>query len=389
MDSSLEVNGSILCSKWDLSTQTPHGGQEWRGMKNFIEDFSVTTNPLGTPEIALKAALDVASTIHHYPAADFEPAWSSMAEYISKDRSFAVATVTNGTHKKSLLDDLKSRLLLGNGASELIDLCIRCCPGSTWRPGPFRTQYKEYERAAESNGKKALEWDDSAADILCMVNPCNPTGDFWTAEEVKRYIEQTCKDNSTVLLDESMIPFLGPNWRSESIVSQEAWMEDMHQRRGIHIFVVHSWTKIWSCPGLRIGTLVTPNADYAKQIRRRQVPWSLNSFAIAFLASVTQDEEYMRQTWEFIPAWRKAMHTAISACHPHWKIHGVEWMSFLWIETPSKEEAEYYVTLCKERGVPIRWGSNGYNLPSFIRLGVRNPESVDVLMNALQQPFLI
>ena len=37
-------------------TQTYHGGQDWRNIGNFIEDFSVTTNGLGTPVKALEAA---------------------------------------------------------------------------------------------------------------------------------------------------------------------------------------------------------------------------------------------------------------------------------------------------------------------------------------------
>lgn len=38
------------------TTQTYHGGQDWRGLDNFMEDFSVTTNGLGTPVGALEAA---------------------------------------------------------------------------------------------------------------------------------------------------------------------------------------------------------------------------------------------------------------------------------------------------------------------------------------------
>lgn len=41
---------------WDRNTQTYHGGQDWRGLDNFKEDFSVTTNGLGTPVRALEAA---------------------------------------------------------------------------------------------------------------------------------------------------------------------------------------------------------------------------------------------------------------------------------------------------------------------------------------------
>lgn len=44
------------------STQTFHGGQDWAHLSNFVEDFSVTTNGLGTPEAAVQAAYKAVST---------------------------------------------------------------------------------------------------------------------------------------------------------------------------------------------------------------------------------------------------------------------------------------------------------------------------------------
>lgn len=46
---------------WDTKTQTFHGGQEHRFINNFVEDFSVTTNYLGTPKKALEAAREAVS----------------------------------------------------------------------------------------------------------------------------------------------------------------------------------------------------------------------------------------------------------------------------------------------------------------------------------------
>ncbi len=42
------------------------------------------------------------------------------------------------------------------GASELIDLVIRNANPGRWRPGPQRTQYKEYARSALAAGEKAV-----------------------------------------------------------------------------------------------------------------------------------------------------------------------------------------------------------------------------------------
>lgn len=49
---------SATTSVWDTKTQQFHGGQDWKFLDNFVEDFSVTTNFLGTPVKALNAARD-------------------------------------------------------------------------------------------------------------------------------------------------------------------------------------------------------------------------------------------------------------------------------------------------------------------------------------------
>jgi histidinol-phosphate/aromatic aminotransferase/cobyric acid decarboxylase-like protein len=125
---------------WDEATQTFHGGQDWKFLDNFKEDFSVTTNGLGTPAKALAAATAAMNTVHHYPPADFQPALSHLAEFL-------------WPHEWKTNLDL---LLMGNGASELIDLVIRSVPSGGWRPGGTLTQYKEYERSSTADGQRWL-----------------------------------------------------------------------------------------------------------------------------------------------------------------------------------------------------------------------------------------
>lgn len=55
------VGSNTVNTVWDTKTQTFHGGQEHRFLNNFIEDFSVTTNYLGTPVGALEAAKEAVS----------------------------------------------------------------------------------------------------------------------------------------------------------------------------------------------------------------------------------------------------------------------------------------------------------------------------------------
>jgi hypothetical protein len=45
---------------WDLTVQQFHGGQDWQYLASFVEDFSVTTNGLGTPQSGLDAVRNAA-----------------------------------------------------------------------------------------------------------------------------------------------------------------------------------------------------------------------------------------------------------------------------------------------------------------------------------------
>lgn len=351
---------------WDEETQTFHGGQDWKFLANFAEDFSVTTNGLGTPAGALEAAASSIHTIHHYPPADFQPAISHLAEFLWP-----------GQWEQNL--DL---LLMGNGASELIDLVIRSVPRGGWRPGGTLTQYKEYERSSKADGRETLAWDDKNAALTCMVNPTNPTGDYLEVEEMKKYIETYCPDNHTIIIDESMQPWVGPHWRQDSLIHQRAWVKQLAETRKINVWVMTSWTKIWSCTGLRIGSVVAPTAAHAAAIKKKQVPWSVNTMALAFVSAVVKDDAYMQKTWEVTPVWRAHIVDALAQRFPHWEVHGKSYLSWIWVDTKSVATSEQACALAKQHGVPVRSGKPGYELPTFIRVAVRNHQQTAVLLKA-------
>ncbi len=96
--------------------------------------------------------------IEHYPKQTFEP-------YISNLRNFLF---------KVLLPC--KWMMLGNGASELIDLVIRNIRGNAWKPSKSTVQFMEYERSAKSSGKIKSLWNDKKKNLTCLINPNNPTG---------------------------------------------------------------------------------------------------------------------------------------------------------------------------------------------------------------------
>ncbi|XP_053992328.1 histidinol-phosphate aminotransferase-like isoform X3 [Hylaeus volcanicus] len=355
---------------WNSSVHTFHGGQDWRSLENFVEDYSVTTNAFGTPLSAAKAATDALQTMHHYPARDTEPAKTQLANFLSINENS---------------NNIQKRLVLGNGASELIDLCIRLAPGKTWRAGPCEPQYQEYARSAANYKRTKLPFQSQSADLLCIVNPSNPTGKYFTVNDMMHNLENAWNvpHGSTVIVDESMQPWIGSLWREESLISKGEWISFMAHEKQIKIFIIHSWTKLWSCTGLRVGSILCPTDHDCLNISRYQVPWSMNSAAIAFLAAVVKDEEYLNKTWKWTSIWRAQLCEGLSRIFPNWTFHGANFISFIWIDTHNESVAQECVLQCRKGGMPIRWGGLGYESPTCIRIAVRSNEKNQLLIQCL------
>ncbi|KAJ1914826.1 hypothetical protein H4219_004614 [Mycoemilia scoparia] len=353
---------------WDTKTQQYHAGQDWTVLEKFIEDYSVTTNALGTPWKAKEAAKRAIDRCDHYPPANQEPGKSSLAKFIWPEA----------------YQQYVGHLLLGNGASELIDLITHLAPRGTWKPGPFPTQYKEYERSAKNYNYKLLAPDSpEKANIICLVNPCNPTGDYLTISEVKQWIESNVLPGGFVLVDESMQPWHSPDFRKDSLISQRSYIEDLYKTTGISVFVIHSWTKLWSCCGLRLGSVICPTAeDHAQKLKSIQVPWSVNMSALAFLDSAANDMEYLEETWKITPLWRQHTVDKIKEMFPSWECHGRDFTSWIWVDTNSAEVAKEAVRLSQSVGMPVRSGTPGYQHHTYIRVAVRNPDLLPTLLNA-------
>jgi histidinol-phosphate/aromatic aminotransferase/cobyric acid decarboxylase-like protein len=343
-----------------------HGGQDINLTINLIDDFSVTTNFLGLSELGKKNMLENINDITHYPNQDQQPFKENLINWLYKDL------------KKN------NNLLLGNGASELLDLLIKIIRydekykiynSKTWKPGSSTVQYIEYERACTNYGYEKKLYNDINTDITCIINPCNPTGEYKNINQLKNYIEEYCKPNSLVIVDESMQLWLGPNFREDSLLSQNIWIEELYNNKKIIIFIIHSWTKFFCCTGIRVGSIISPVKEYNDLLIKYQVPWSCNIMGLRYLDGCIKDNEYMNNTWNMTKILRTELCAFIKLLYPSWTLYGEKFLSWIWINTHNNEFAKLLYDMCKFNGVPIRLGISGYNSPSYIRIAVRNEQS--------------
>lgn len=372
-----------------------HGGDDIHKVKRLVCDFSVTTNALGPVPSAMKAAQDLmndvevswisprggdvdaimqempADTLSSCPSVEHYPIRADV------DLELSTATFMRGADKA---EEVVPRLIFGNGASELIDLLARTAPvGSLCISPHVDVQYREYQRGAKNAGRQTTE-KAADASLLALVNPNNPTGDFLERADMEKWIDTNAAPGSWVIVDESMLFWVGPDWNQRGV--SDEFIKQMAKKH-IHIFLVTSWTKIFSCTGMRIGSVLCPTPEKKDLLQGLQVPWSVNAFARAYLKAAIADTDYLERTWRNTPKWREHMVTRLQKLHPDWKFHGKPYLSWVWIDTGCEETAESVYQTALECGCPVRTAKQGYDRPTVVRMAVRRPYDFSVLYQAL------
>lgn len=156
-----------------------------------------------------------------------------------------------------------------NGATEAIYLIAKAFEGS--RTAIVVPTFSEYEDACRihqhtlSFYDKPEEINHSSMDLVWICNPNNPTGRVYDIDLLKDMVErnpQTC-----FVFDQSYGHF----------THKEVW--DIPKATGYrNLILLHSMTKQYAIPGLRLGYL-TAHRDNIANINRYRMPWSVNVLA--------------------------------------------------------------------------------------------------------------
>lgn len=275
-----------------------HGGDlaaayaRWDQAAGELIDFSSNINPLGPPAGILEHLKKVLPGIVAYPTPQARELRRRLAQFFNLP---------------------EQRLLLGNGANELIHLLmILLRPRRVFVPAP---SFSEYERAARLAGAVVErfslppggepDYNDligqlTQGDLLVFCNPNNPTGKLFKRSDLLPLIKAAEERGAQVLLDESFIPLTG---------SAEESLRDLELN---HLWVVISLTKIWGLPGLRLGCLVGPGGEIAG-ISRWGDPWRVNLLAQEAGLYCLQQENYIAETLKLIAEERAYLANQIKA----------------------------------------------------------------------------
>ena len=276
-----------------------------------VVDFSANINPLGPSQRGLDALNAQLRYISHYPDATNDDVLNAIADTYGMD---------------------KHQITVGNGAAELLYAICRL-PGYTgaFVPAPGFSEYKEaleaskipvrdifYRPREDDNGKPYFEvpylaLETFAAElkgqdgriIVFLGNPNNPDGTLLDKDHIRTVASMLKDANSLLVIDESFIDFVGNDPLQDNEYSMRSLVNEFD-----NIIVVHSFTKFYAVPGLRIGAAFT-NKTLITQLQQYIPSWSVNTLAQAYTKAALNDVDYIKRTKQELNEERAFMYNAL------------------------------------------------------------------------------
>jgi len=161
-------------------------------------------------------------------------------------------------------------ICVGNGSVEIIRAFCAVTLGRNRKKQYFHITpptFGEYEMSARLAGAvRTTVPADAAVTFLC--NPNNPTGTLLKKSTIHSILDEVKGHGGSLFCDEAFIGLAGPE-------------ESMSDTRDPALFVLHSLTKTFSVPGLRIG-FGFGDPERIDKIETARSPWCVNAYAEAF-----------------------------------------------------------------------------------------------------------
>ena len=261
-------------------------------------------------------------------------------------------------------------VLVTSGATEAIYLIAQSfsLQKESYTASILHPTFSEYEDASRMYGIPPLSaYDAKAHSILWLCNPNNPTGTVFSPDKIRQYARQF----DYVVVDQSYEDY-----------TQAPMLTPQDAASSRNILQLHSLTKTYAIPGLRIGYIIAP-PQLIRQLRQYVHPWAVNVLAIEAgkwliennvhvlpdLDAYLTETERLRQRLNQIPGI-KADETQTS---------------FILAQITTHTAAELKDYLARYHHILIRDASNFRGLtPHHFRISTQSPQENDLLVSAIE-----
>lgn len=205
--------------------------------------------------------------------------------------------------------------------------------------------------------------------LLWLCNPNNPTGQVIPKHILESAIAS--HPDTIFIIDESYAPFTMQPLVSTSMSGAQ------------NVLLLHSMTKEFAIPGLRLG-YITGSAALLSRIRKCRMPWAVNQLAIEAAHYLLAHKSDYALDLPALMAERKRMARELSAIDRITVYPSNTHILLCRIEGTTAAQLKDY--LANNYGILIRDASNFRGLDEhFFRIAVQTKEEDDELLNILKE----
>ena len=281
-------------------------------------------------------------------------------------------------------------MVVGNGAAELIKSLMENVKGyvgmvfPTFEEYPHRLRKEQIVSFVPSLDTLQYTandlmnfYKDKSIDMLLLINPDNPSGNFIPKVDVVK-LAAWCKErNIQLVVDESFVDF-SDDFLHNSLLCDET-LEAYP-----NLLVMKSISKSYGVPGLRLGILATSQRETIARIKKDVSIWNINSFAEFFMQIYNKYQaQYEKACQQFIDE-RNRFALRLKEIH-FLRVLPTQANYFCCEVKPPYTAAELTKQLLARFDIMIKDCNSKTSLQglNYIRISIRNQVDNDQLITAL------
>ena len=281
-------------------------------------------------------------------------------------------------------------MVVGNGAAELIKSLMENVKGYVGMVFPTFEEYPHRLRKEQivafvppldtlqyTANDLMNFYKDKSIDMLLLINPDNPSGNFIPKADVVR-LATWCKErNIQLVVDESFVDF-SDDFLHNSLLCDET-LEAYP-----NLLVMKSISKSYGVPGLRLGILATSQRETIARIKKDVSIWNINSFAEFFMQIYNKYQaQYEKACQQFIDE-RNRFALRLKEIH-FLRVLPTQANYFCCEVKPPYTAAELTKQLLARFDIMIKDCNSKTSLKglNYIRISIRNQADNDQLITAL------
>ena len=284
-----------------------------------------------------------------------------------------------------------SQVIVGNGAAELIKSLMERFTG---RLGMAFPTFQEYpNRKAQTDvvpyfvtndefrytAKDLMDfYEDKDIEVLTLINPDNPSGNYIRREDVLKLSEWCEKKNIRFVVDESFVDFVDEE-ETTTLLDSEILKENPN------LIVVKSISKSYGVPGLRLGVLASSDEELIAEMKKDVAIWNINSFAEFYL------QIYEKYAKDYVKAIEKFKQTRAAYIKDLQALSGLRVLptqaNYVLCEITCGVTSRKLAEDLLEENILIKDLSTkkGFDGKNYIRLAVRDEKDNAILVEALKR----